>query len=98
MKPTVEIKLMQRTDKTQYFEVWVRSESKPRIRHGTIVERDFRAEAKIEIVAGAMAEGLCEKYDDTLDPGEVAKNARQAFIELNHENPKPILGGEAPLS
>lgn len=97
MKPTVELKLMQRTDKTQYFEVWVRSEIKPSLRRGTVVERDFRAETKIEICAGAIAEEMCEAFDDTLDPGEVARQAKLAFLELNNENPRPVLGSEAPV-
>lgn len=96
-KPTVELKLMQRTDKTQYFEVWIRSCIKPRLRRGSIVERDFNAEVKIEILAGAIAEEMCESFDDTLDPGEVARLARTAFLELNNENPRPLLGDEAPL-
>lgn len=100
LKPTVEIKLMERKDRSQYFEIWVRSAKLHRgmrIRNGTIVERDFNAEVKIEAAAGAIAESIAEKYDDPIDPGEIARAARTAFLELNHENPKPILGDEDPL-
>lgn len=97
VRPTVELKLMQRPDRTQYFEVWVRSAARPRLQRATIVERNFQAEARIEVAAGAIAEELCEKYNDTLDPSEVARAARQAFLELNRENPRPQLGNEAPL-
>ena len=99
-KPGVEVYLMQRHDRTQYFEVWVRSENLHngvRIRNGSIVERQFGDEVKIEITAGAIAEGIAEKYSDPIDPGEAARAARQAFLELNSLNPRPVLGDEEPL-
>lgn len=100
--PTVAIRLMQRIDKSQYFEICVSSDrtfkgphNRPQLR--SIVERDFSAEAKIEVLAGALAEDLCERFGSTLDPGEVAKTARSVFLDLNNENPRPMLGDEAPV-
>ena len=97
LKPAVELKLMQRPAGSQYFEVWVRSSAKPRILRATIVERDFREAAQIELVAGAIAEGLCERYGDTRDPSEVARAAVEAYRELNLTNPRPTLGDERPI-
>ncbi|MCP4900892.1 MAG: hypothetical protein GY906_28325 [bacterium] len=89
---------MQRTDRSQYFEVWVRSAIKPWIKQGSIVERDFRESSQIEVLAGAIAEGLCEKYNDQkLDPGQCARAAREAYLELNTFNPRPLFGSEEPL-
>lgn len=98
MKSTVELNLMQRPNGTQYFEVWVRSSIKPELRRGSIIERDFRASTAIEILAGALAEDLAESYNDSaLDPSEVARFAREAWRELDAENPIPALGTERRL-
>ena len=98
--PTVAIRLMQRIDHSQYFEMCVSSDrafkgNRPQLR--SIVERDFNAQAKLEILAGALAEDLCERFGAKLDPGQVAKTAKSVFLELNSENPKPVLGLEKPL-
>jgi hypothetical protein len=97
-KSTVEIKLMQRKNGTQYFEVWVRSAIRPELRRGSIVERDFRAKAQIPILAGAIAEGLAESFQDPkLDPSDVAQAAAEAYHELELESPDPKLGDEARI-
>lgn len=100
--PTVAIRLMQRTDKSQYFEICVSSDrtfknayNRPQLR--SIVERDFNSEVKLEAVAGALAEELCERFGATLDPGEVARAARSLYLDFNRTNPRPVLGDEAPI-
>lgn len=95
----VEIRLMQRRNKSLYFEVRVRSEVKPRVKKVGIFEKmeDGKREAqKIAILAGAMAEELCEQYNDTLDPSNVAKAAVEAYREVLLEQKEFLAGYEAP--
>lgn len=95
LKPMVELKLMQRPDRTQYFEVWVRSGIH---RKGSIVERDFQERMRIELLAGAIAEDVAESFlDSDIDPSECARRAVEAYLEINLDNPRPVLGDEAVL-
>lgn len=96
-RPAVELKLFRRTDGTQYFEVWVRSSAKQQIQRASIVERDFREAGRIEVLAGAIAEGLAEDYGDHRDPSEVVRAAREAYYALNLTNPRLGLGTVDPI-
>lgn len=97
-KPAVNLKLMQRRDESQYFEVWVRSESQPRRQLGIIVERGFQESTKIECAAALLAEEIGEKWHDNLiDPSLIAKAAVSSYISLNMWNPRPQLGDEEKL-
>lgn len=98
IRENFELKLMQREDRTQYFELWVRSESQQHRLFGTIVERGFNEPTMIEMAAGALAEEVCEKCsDDKLDPSFVSRQALDAYHQLNLTNPNAQLGDEAPL-
>lgn len=98
MKP-VEIKVMQRANKTLYFEVSVTSEAFPRSSFVGIMEQgkeDNEAQA-IGILAGAMTEELCERLSDSVtDPGRMALAAVECYRELVAENPHIFLGNELP--
>jgi hypothetical protein len=61
------------------------------------VERSFQEATKIELAAGAIAEGLCDRYKDKRDPSDVARSALEAYRELNLTNPRPLYGDERPL-
>jgi hypothetical protein len=100
MRENLEIELMRRTnDQTQYFAVWVRSQNQPHRLLGTIVERGFNEAVLIEAAAGAVAEEVCEKFeDDKLDPSFVALQARSIYQEFIIKNPRPIPGGDEPLA
>ena len=82
-----EIRLMQRLDKSYYFELKVRSEKQPKVKSLGILEADDADTVKVGALAAAMAEELCEKYSDTLDPAFVARQAARAYVELGAENP-----------
>jgi len=94
---SVQLNLMQRPNNAQYFEVWVRSSADPRIRNGSIIERHAGEGKSIELLAGALAEGLCEKYGDDRDSCDVAKAAREAYREICLEKPVAVLCDEPPL-
>lgn len=95
----LEIKLMQRVDETQYFELWVRSETQSHRLFGTIVERGFNEVTLIEFAAGALAEEVCEKCgDEKLDPSFVASQALKIYHDYCLTNPRPQLGDEDPLA
>jgi hypothetical protein len=86
---------MQRTDRTLYYEVKVRSVVRPRLRTVGILE--FGATpGQLGVLAGALAEGLCEKYHDTLEPSAAARTAEQLARELAEENPHVYRGDAAP--
>lgn len=94
-KPMVELHLMQRQDKTQYFEVWIRSGIH---RKGSIIERDFQERMRIEVLAGAIAEDMAESFNDSdMDPSECARRAVEAYLEISLDNPRPVLGDEAAI-
>lgn len=95
MKPIVELRLMQRVDRSQYIEVWVRSHAKPWIKQGTIVERAQGSSRKVVLAAGALAEALCDKYGDDRDSTVVAHLAQEAINEMTFDN--PILSDEGRL-
>ena len=94
-KQDVELNLMKRLDGSQYIGVWVRSQARPDLRQGTIVEREQGCGRKIPRVAGALAEALCEKYGDARDSVEIARTAEQVWNEMTFEN--PILSDEGKL-
>lgn len=95
----VRINLMQRTDKTLYYEVKVRSEIKPMVSKVGITEHSVgvRGNARrVVLLAAAMAEQLCEEYGDTLDPADVAREAAELMHQYSVENPHIFFGDEAP--
>jgi hypothetical protein len=98
-RPSVEIRIMRRPDKTLYFEVLVRSVVKPMLKNKGILEfeRGINQRGVIGTLAGALAEALCEKYSDTLDPSTVAATAEKAYARLMSENPTVFgIGDELP--
>lgn len=46
---------------------------------------------KIGILAGALAEELNERFDDNMDPSEVARTAAYAFLEMVNEQKNAFL-------
>ena len=92
----IQLRLMQRDDKTLYFEMKVRSEVKPTVKVMGILEAADAKPQTIAALGGALAETLCEKYADTLDPSTVATAAVVTYRELISENPHIFLGHEAP--
>ena len=94
---TVRINARQRADTSIYWEVMVRSGVRPRLLKVGILEFERRDQAeKIMVLAGALAEELCEQYHDTLDPGSVARAARDCYRELLSENMVLQPGFELP--
>ena len=86
-------------DNSLYLEVLVRSEVRLQLANKGILE--FRQNTtqlerqQVGILAAALAEGLCEKYSDTLDPSTVALCAMQAHEELL-QDPHLLEGDELP--
>lgn len=98
-RPSVEIRIMRRPNKTLYFEVLVRSNIKPMLKNKGILEfeRGINQRGTVGILAGALAEQLCERYGDTLDPSTVAATAERAYARLMAENPAVFgIGDELP--
>ena len=95
-KPSVEVNLMERPlDKTQHFEVWVRSAINPKILMGRVVERGvFRERDMIFLVAINNAIDINEKHLDNLDPDQIARAAVEAYDELIADNPTPKIAEE----
>ena len=91
-----EIRLMRRVDQSYYFELKVRSEVKPLVKALGILEAKEADAVKVAALAGALAEHLCEKYSDKLNPEFVARQAYTAYIELMSDTPSAILGDIAP--
>ncbi len=90
---------MQREDKTLYYEVKVGSEVKPLVKAVGILEYADADLKKITVLGGALAEHLCEKYGDTLDPDIVARAAHEAFRELRAEaHPTATPGDIEPIT
>lgn len=83
----VEVRYMQRPDKTKFYQVLVRSSVNPTLKKiGEFEQANARSEKKtaqlIGVLAGAMAEELCEQYDDTIDPSNAARAAVEAYTEM----------------
>jgi len=94
-KPTVQLSLFQRPDSTKYWEVRVRSNI--RLGVARLGFLPFPATPQsISILAGALAEELCEQYRDTLDPSEVARTAQECYREILLDLPTPQPGDEQP--
>jgi len=97
---TVEVKAMRRRDKSIYLEIFVRSEIRPNLLKKGIVEHGVTSQAKecqgVGILAGAMAEELCNQFNDTLEPSAVAQGAMDCYTELVAENPILTPGEELP--
>ena len=94
----IEVKLMKRVqDGTYYFSVLVPSKVKPRLFKQGIIE--FKRSDQSQVIgalAGALAEELCEQYNDTLDPSSCAHSAMDAYVELMADNPQIMFGDELP--
>ena len=92
----VEVRLKQRADKTMYYEVLVSSQvrTNPQLKNKGILEFERGAEErtrqKLGMLAGALAEDLCEKYGDTLDPSDVANAVMEWFIDAKMGMPSAI--------
>lgn len=93
----IELSLKQRPDKTVYYEVKVRSEVKPYLKCVGIVEHKEGDNNihRVGLLAGALAEQLCEKYDDTLDPGNVYLTCVEFYRQMM-SNPQVQPGNELP--
>lgn len=74
--------------------------TRPRIIKVGIVEfgkeSTARTRLQVEVLAGALAEMLCEQYGDMLDPDEVARGAGQVFQDTMDANPHAQPGYELP--
>ena len=98
-RPTVEVRIMRRSDKTLYFAVLVRSKVKIGLKNKGILEfkKGLNQRGAVGILAGSLAEMFCEKYSDTLDPSDTAAAAERAYSKLMQENPFVFgIGDEAP--
>ena len=94
-KPTVQLSLFQRPNNSLYWEVRVRCTLRPVARLG-FLEQYKATEQTVGVLAGALAEELCERYHDTLDPSECDRIAREAYREIIADLPKPKPGDELP--
>jgi hypothetical protein len=96
----VEVRLMQRQDRSLYYEVLVRSRVRPDLKAKGIHEFGQDVEStegqKLGLLAGALAEHLCLQYSDTLEPSNCARAAINAHRELMAENPHVRMGDELP--
>lgn len=91
----ITLELFQREDNTLYWEVGVRSEVKPTvIKIGMLEFGNSNEQQKLGILAGAVAEQLCEEYQDTVEPSAVAHTAMEVYQELMAENPHIRTGTE----
>lgn len=83
----VEVRYLQRPNRTRFFQVLVRSHVKPHLKKiGELEDTTHGSEKKlaqkIGVLAGAMAEQLCEEYKDDVEPSNVARAAMEAFREM----------------
>lgn len=71
-----------------YVVVSVESQMKPGLEcNGEILLNDSNAadmRRRVNILGGVLAERLCEKYGDQMDPGECAKAASEAWTDVMH--------------
>lgn len=92
---------MQRSNRSVYLEVRVRSEAKPNLLKVGMIEHGEHSQSKeaqlVGALAGALAEVLCEEYSDTIEPSAVARTAISAYQEMVAENPVLAHGEELPL-
>ena len=97
---TVEVRAMRRKDNSVYLEIFVRSKVRPNLSKKGIVEHGVCTQAKecqgVGVLAGAMAEELCDQHSDTLEPSAVAQAAMDCYEELVAENPILLPGDELP--
>lgn len=91
---------MQRTDRSIYLEVGVRSVVRPEIRKWGIVEHGEHSQQKerqlVATLAGCLAELLCENFHDTIEPSGAAAAALEAYDEMVSENVTLQRGNELP--
>lgn len=93
----VELTLFQRTDKTCYWELKVHCQVRPGLKSVGVLEHTRVSQRQhLGTLGGAMAEELCEKYSDTLEPSAVAKAAMEAYDELVATTPTVEFGEELP--
>ena len=100
-KPSVKVRLLQRADKTHYWEVSVRSKKYPRLLSKGIWEWARNDQAhEVGILAGAMAEQLAAKYKDTrMDPDSCYHDARRIYKAIRARNNQLYgMGDELPRS
>lgn len=93
----VEVRMMKRVDDgTYYLEVLVSSQTRvrPQLKNKGIVELKDANEQVVGVLAGALAEQLCDRYNDTVEPSQAAKDAMEAYRELMAENPVVRLGDD----
>lgn len=99
----VELRLMQRpNDKSLYYEVLVASEVMAARGLKLKGIQEFEKEPaeitrqRLGLLAGALAEELCARYSDTLEPSACAKAIMESHRELMAEHPHVNWGDEAP--
>lgn len=99
-KATVEVAVYMRTDQSKYYQIKIRSAVKRGVCRLGILEIEGESMQKdrqrVGALAGAMTEELCEKYGDSLDPDDVARQAMSAHQELVMETPALLWGDELP--
>lgn len=93
---TVRIRLCRRPDGTHYWQISVRSIVRPTLLRNGIIEAAAANSQLVGCLAGALAEELCERYNDKLDPSSVANTATQLFQQLQQRNPEARPGYEPP--
>jgi len=93
----VELALFQREDKSYYWELKVSSEIKPGLKSVGILEFEKANQRQhLGTLGGAMAEELCEKYSDTIEPTAIANATMDAYDEIIASTPTVKFGKEAP--
>ncbi len=95
-RSTVEIVACQRTDRSIYLEVSVRSVLRPNHLLMGILEHDEITDNALMVLAGALAEELCVRFGDTVDPDIVAHTAVACYHEMVEENVVLQPGNELP--
>lgn len=96
----VETRLMKRIQAkgSYYFEVLVSSTRKPGFKLKTIVEfeKGVDQSQQIGLTAGALAEEMCERYGDGIDPSIAALEAIDTY-EAVMSSAHFQLGDELPI-
>lgn len=79
----VKLTLHRRPNKTQYYKVRVYSKVKPNSAFEGIEEWEPEDQAqRIGVLAGALAEELCVRFQDTIDPSDCAHAGVRAYRRL----------------